>query len=406
MPHIPLAARMRPKTIDQIIGQDEVTHKDSILWKMIEHDVLTSLILYGPPGTGKTSIAHVIAMHTKADFQKVNAVDGSKKDLTEVVKIAKKNLEDKDLRTILFIDEIHRFNKAQQDYLLPFVEDGTIILIGATTENPFFEVNNALVSRSHIITLKPIGPDGVLTALNRAMTDPDGLDMTGKTITDDALNLMAEQSNGDIDLIQKPNLLYDKDGDNHYDTISAFIKSMRGSDPDATIYYLAKMIESGEDPKFIARRLIVHASEDVGNADPMALMLATAAMYAVTTVGLPEASINLCQAATYIAMAPKSNQAASDIGAALQYVHTHPNNNIPVHLRDAHYKNAKKLGHGVDYLYPHDFKDHWVNQRYLPDDVQQQFYHNNHMGYEQTQADYQNDIRRKNYQVSEHPDNK
>ncbi len=413
--HQPLAMRMRPTTIDQIVGQNAITHKDSILWKMVENDVLTSLILYGPPGTGKTSIANVIALHTKADFIKINAVADKKDDLVKAVKKAQESLKD-DKRTIVFIDEIHRFNKTQQDYLLPYVEDGTIILIGATTENPYFEVNNALVSRSHILKLEPITKEDILKVLDRAMSDPDGLDMTGKTIDADVLDLIADRANGDIryalslleqayvitdnitsdtikDIIQQPNLLYDKDGDKHYDTISAFIKSMRGSDPDAVLYYLARMITAGEDPKFIARRIFIHASEDVGNADPMAICVAASAMYAVTTIGLPEAAINLAQAALYVAMAPKSNAAAAGIEEALRYVHSHPSNDVPLHLRDAHYKHAKDLGHGVDYKYPHDFPGHWVWQEYLPDSVHEQFYHPSKLGHEAEQIDYQNSIR-------------
>ena len=414
--HKPLAVRMRPKTIDEIVGQDEITHKDSILWKMIENDVLYSLILYGPPGTGKTTIASVIAQHTHADFHRINAVADSKKDMVEVVKTAQKNLES-DIRTIIFIDEMHRFNKAQQDYLLPYVEDGTVILIGATTENPYFTINGAIISRSQVLQLKPIEKPDIIKVLDRAISSPEGLDMTGKTIGDNVFNFIADQSVGDIrcalsllekahaitdnididtikDLIQKPNLQYDRDGDNHYDTISAFIKSMRGSDPDAVLYYLARMITAGEDPTFIARRIMIHASEDVGNADPMALIVATNASLAAERIGFPEAQIILAQAALYVAMAPKSNTSCVGISEAMTYVRQHPSDDVPDYLRDAHYKSAAKLGHGTGYLYPHDFPNHWVYQRYLPDCVgNTEFYHNSHMGYEQKQAEFQNNIR-------------
>lgn len=414
----PLAVRMRPVTIDDIVGQEELTKKDSILWRMVNNEVLSSIILYGPPGTGKTSIANVIANCTNADFRKINAVTSGKKDMEDVIKIAQKNQQE-DKFTILFIDEIHRFNKTQQDYLLPFVEDGTIILIGATTENPYFEVNGALVSRSQLFRLKPITKEAVITTLKKAMIDERGLKGCGKTVSEEVMGFIADQSNGDIrhalnlletavavevtadvqiqtvkDLIQQPHVKYDKDGDMHYDTISAFIKSMRGSDPDAVLYYLARMIHAGEDPKFIARRIMIHASEDVGNADPMAICVATNASLAAERIGFPEASIILAQAALYVAMAPKSNTAAAGIGEAMEYVKQHPDDDIPNHLRDAHYKSAKKLGHGQGYDYPHDFPNHWVPQQYLPDSViNEQFYHNSHMGYEQNQADFQNHIR-------------
>ena len=388
-------------------------------WKIVTNEILTSIILYGPPGTGKTSIANVIANSVNADFIKVNAVSGGKKDLEKAIDTAKANNEN-DRNTILFIDEIHRFNKTQQDYLLPFVEDGIIMLIGATTENPYFEVNKALVSRSRVFKLEPLTKEDILEAIDRALTDERGLKDSTVIVNDNIKNLIAEQANGDIryalslletacaitdgtvvteecvkSIIQKPNLRYDKDGDMHYDTISAFIKSMRGSDPDAVLYYLARMIEAGEDPKFIARRIFVHASEDVGNADPMAICVAAAAMYAVTTIGLPEARINLAQAALYVAMAPKSNTSCVGIDAALEYVKNHPDNDIPPAMKDTHYKGASKLGNGTGYLYPHDFTNHWVEQQYLPDSAkEEQFYFNSHIGYEDTQANYQNNIRK------------
>lgn len=414
----PLADRMRPITIDEIVGQKHLLDANALLYKMINNDTLTSIILYGPPGTGKTTIAHVIANSTQSEFAELNAVESGKKDIENVCKKAKEALEN-NKRTILFIDEIHRFNKTQQDYLLPFVEHGTVILIGATTENPYFEINPALVSRSVIFELKPIENNDIKELIQKALNDKEkGLGDLSLTIDDEALNLITEQSNGDVrhalsllelasliatnstitsdnvkEIIQRPHIHYDKDGDKHYDTISAFIKSMRGSDPDATLYYLAKMILSGEDPKFIARRIMIHASEDVGNADPMALVVATNASLAVEQIGMPEGRIILSQAALYIAMAPKSNSACIGIDAAIDYIKKHPTNDIPDYLKDAHYKSAKKLGHGIGYLYPHDYPNHWCPQQYLPDDVNEYFYNNSHLGHEKEQADYQNFIR-------------
>ena len=420
----PLAMRMRPKTVDEIVGQSHILNKDGLLYKMIANDAMHSILLYGPPGTGKTTIANVIAKTTKANFEQLNAVAAGKKDIENVCTKARKDLDANGTRTILFIDEIHRFNKAQQDYLLPFVEQGTVILIGATTENPYFEVNPALVSRSVLFELKPIEKDDIKSLITRALNDKDkGLGLKQQTIDDDALELLAEQANGDVRhalsllelaslnasqqnitsddvkaVIQKPHIHYDKDGDKHYDTISAFIKSMRGSDPDAVLYYLAKMIESGEDPKFIARRIMICASEDVSNADPMAILVATEASLAVERIGMPEGRIILAQAALYVALAPKSNSAITGIDAALEYVRKHPSNDEPDYLKDAHYKSAAKLGHGVGYLYPHDYNNHYVFQQYLPDSVKEHFYHNSHIGYEQKQADYINGIRQEEYQ--------
>lgn len=411
----PLAVRMRPHRLEDIVGQHHILYDGSLLQKMVQTDTLRSIILYGPPGTGKTTIASVIAEATSADFKKVNAVSSGKKDIEEVCTSAKKT----GMRTILFIDEIHRFNKAQQDYLLPFVEDGTVILIGATTENPFFEVNPALVSRSALFQLKPVEAADLKALIIRAMGDAEnGLGGQGLALEEAAADLIAEQANGDarnalsllemaavdagtsvitVDnvkrVIFKPHLRYDKDGDMHYDTISAFIKSMRGSDPDGTLYYLARMIEAGEDPKFIARRIMVHACEDVGSADPMALVVAVAASLAVERIGMPEGRIPLSMAATYIAMAPKCNTACASIDKALQYVKDHPSDDVPPHLRDCHYKSASKLGNGIGYKYPHDYPGHWVKQQYLPDDVKEMFYENSHMGREQEQATYQNSIR-------------
>lgn len=420
MEHQPLAMRMRPETIDDIVGQTHILNKDSLLHKMIANDTMHSILLYGPPGTGKTTIANVIAKTTKANFKQMNAVAAGKKDIETACSNAKKELEQSETRTILFIDEIHRFNKAQQDYLLPFVENGTIILIGATTENPYFEVNPALVSRSVIFELKQIEPCDIITLIDRALSDKEkGLGEKNQNMDDDAKSFLATQANGDLRyalsilelaslnagdkdittddvkaVIQKPHINYDKDGDAHYNTISAFIKSMRGSDPDATLYYLAKMIESGEDPKFIARRIMICASEDIGNADPIALCVATNAALAVERIGMPEGRIILSQAAIYLAMAPKSNSAIIGIDAALKYIKNNPSNDEPDYLKDAHYKSAAKLGHGVGYIYPHDYKSHWYPQQYLPDSVVgQHFYKNSHNGYEDVQANYINNIR-------------
>lgn len=417
----PLAMRMRPETVDEIVGQSHILNKDALLYKMIKNDTMHSILLYGPPGTGKTTIANVIAKTTKAKFEQLNAVAAGKKDIENVCVKAKKELEENSVRTILFIDEIHRFNKSQQDYLLPFVEQGTVILIGATTENPYFEVNPALVSRSVLFELKPIDKEDIKVLIERALTDKQkGLGAYDQKIHDDALELLSEQANGDIRhalsllelaslnaspnditsedvkaVIQKPHIQYDKDGDKHYDTISAFIKSMRGSDPDAVLYYMAKMIEAGEDPKFIARRIMICAAEDVSNADPMALVVATNASLAVERIGMPEGRIILAQAALYIAMAPKSNSAIQGIDRAIEYVRKHPSNDQPDYLKDAHYKSAAKLGHGVGYLYPHDYVNHYVMQQYLPDSVRERFYQNSHIGYEKVQADYMNAIREK-----------
>ena len=405
-----LAVRMRPQTLDDIVGQDEAIGNGTIFNNMIKDDKLKSIMLYGPPGTGKTTIAEVVSRTTNAEFHKINAVSSGKKDIEEVCKIGQKNVAN-GKRTVLFIDEIHRFNKAQQDYLLPFVENDIVILIGATTENPFFEVNGALMSRCYLVKLSPVKPEDIKTVVLRALNDTiNGLGQYGQTIDDDALTLIAIQCNGDVRyalqllelaslsaygkdkivitdvqaVIQKPHLTYDKDGDKHYDTISAFIKSMRGSDPDATLYYLARMIEAGEDPKFIARRILVHASEDVGMADPNAIVIAAAAVDAVNFIGLPEARINLAHAALYIALAPKSNSVVKGIDKALEYVHNNPSDDVPPAMRDNHYKSAYKLGHGVGYEYPHDYPNHWVKQQYLPDGVNETFYESDNMGYQKS----------------------
>lgn len=410
----PLAARMRPRTLDEVVGQQHIIAKDKLLYRAILADKLSSIILYGPPGTGKTTLAKVIAGTTKAEFTQINATIAGKKDMEEVVQKAKDNLGMYGKKTILFIDEIHRFNKGQQDYLLPFVEDGTVILIGATTENPYFEVNGALISRSVIFELKPLGTDDIKELLGRAVTDKErGMGSYKAVLEPDAADFLADLADGDArhalnalelgilttersedglihitkevaeECIQKKVARYDKDGDNHYDTISAFIKSMRGSDPDAAVYYLARMLNAGEDPKFIVRRMMVCASEDVGNADPQALQVAVAASLAVERLGMPEARITLAQAASYIATAPKSNAAYLAIDSAMSTVTETGNLPIPPHLQDAHYKSAAKLGHGIGYKYAHDYPDHYVKQQYLPYELNgKEFYSPTGNGYE------------------------
>ena len=410
----PLAARLRPTTLDEVVGQEHIVGKGTLLYRAIKADKLSSIIFYGPPGTGKTTLAKVIANTTSAEFKQLNATVAGKKDMEEVVNDAKNALSMYGKRTILFIDEIHRFNKGQQDYLLPFVEDGTVILIGATTENPYFEVNGALISRSIIFELKPLTKENVKEILKRAVFDKEkGMGAYDAAIDEDALEFLSDLSNGDartalnaielailttersedgkihitIDVasecIQKRRTYYDKNGDNHYDTVSAFIKSMRGSDPDAAVFYLAKMLYAGESVTFIARRMMICASEDVGNADPQALQVAVAASLAVERVGMPEAQIILSQAAEYIATAPKSNASCVAIEEAMRAVNDTKNVTIPIHLKDAHYKGAAKLGHGVDYKYAHDYKNHYVKQQYLPYELEgEEFYHISDMGYE------------------------
>ena len=409
----PLASRLRPRTLDEIVGQKHIIGKDKLLYRAIRADKLSSLIFYGPPGTGKTTIARVIANTTKADFTQLNATVAGKKDMEAVVNRAKDNLGMYGRKTILFVDEIHRFNKGQQDYLLPFVEDGTVILIGATTENPYFEVNGALLSRSVIFELKALEKSDILELIHRALTDKErGMGAYQAEITGEAADFLADIAGGDArsalnaielgvlttepsgdgrihltlevmsECIQKRTVRYDKTGDNHYDTISAFIKSMRGSDPDAAVYYLAKMIYAGEDERFIARRIMICASEDVGNADPMALTVAVSAAQAVQRIGFPEAYIILTQAASYVACAPKSNSAVNAIFAAMESVKT-KRTSVPPHLQDAHYPGAGKLGHGTGYKYAHDYPNHYVEQQYLPDEVLgEKFYELSDNGYE------------------------
>ncbi len=420
----PLASRLRPVTLDEVVGQQHIIGKDKLLYRAIQADKISSIIFYGPPGTGKTTLAKVIANTTSAEFTQINATVAGKKDMEEVVKKAKDTLGMYQKKTILFVDEIHRFNKSQQDYLLPFVEDGTLILIGATTENPYFEVNGALISRSSIFELFPLSKEDIKTLLLRALSDKEkGMGSYEAQIDEDALDFLADIAGGDArnalnaielgvlttkrsedgiihislevasECIQKRVVRYDKDGDNHYDTISAFIKSMRGSDPDAAVYYLAKMLYAGEDIKFIARRIMICAAEDVGNADPRALMLAVSAAQAVERVGMPEAQIILSQAVLYVATAPKSNSAVNAIFAAMDNV-KHHKTTVPAHLQDAHYKSSGKLGHGVGYKYAHDYPKHYVDQQYLPEEIKDEsFYHPGDNGYEKDIKEWMKYIR-------------
>ena len=421
----PLAARMRPRTLDEVVGQEHVLGKDKLLYRAIAADKISSVIFYGPPGTGKTTLAKVIANTTSASFTQINATIAGKKDMEEVVEKAKQEQGMYGKRTILFIDEIHRFNKAQQDYLLPFVEDGTVILIGATTENPYFEVNSALISRSIIFELKPLSVKNVSSLIRKAVYDTErGMGAYDAVIEDDAVAFLADIAGGDArhalnavelgvlttpraedgkihitlevaqECIQKRAVRYDKGGDNHYDTISAFIKSMRGSDPDAAVYYLARMLYAGEDVKFIARRIMICASEDVGNADPQALVVAVNAAQAVERVGMPESQLILSQAASYVACAPKSNSCTIAIEEAIKEVENSGNLPIPTHLQDAHYKGAAKLGHGVGYKYAHDYPNHYVEQQYLPYELNgKEFYKPTGNGYEQKIKEHMKKLR-------------
>ncbi len=420
----PLASRLRPSDLEEVVGQQHIIGKDKLLYRAIKADKLSSILFYGPPGTGKTTLARVIANTTSAEFKQINATSAGKKDMEAVVAEAKNNQGMYGRKTILFIDEIHRFNKGQQDFLLPYVEDGTVILIGATTENPYFEVNNALISRSIIFELNSLSKEDIKTLILRAVQDEKkGMGAYNACIEDEALEFLSDISNGDAraalnaielgilttdrssdgkihitlsvaeECIQKRVVKYDKDGDNHYDTISAFIKSMRGSDPDAAVYYLARMLYAGEDIKFIARRIMICAAEDVGNADPQALVVAVAAAQAVERLGLPEARIPLCQAVSYVASAPKSNSAILAIDKAMSVVAKTKTAPIPVHLQDAHYKSAEKLGHGNGYLYAHDYPGHYVKQQYLPDGLTgEKFYEPTQNGYEAEIVSYLNSL--------------
>lgn len=402
----PLAARLRPEKLEDFKGQKDIVGKNTLLYRAIKADKLSSIILYGPPGTGKTTLAKIIANTTASDFVQINATTANIKDIKETVEQAKDVRGMLNKRTILFIDEIHRFNKIQQDALLPHVEDGTVILVGATTENPYFEVNKALISRSIIFELKKLSKDDIKEIINNALTDEEkGLGIYNAVIEDKAADFIAEVSNGDarialnaielavltttkkengvtvIDMetaqqcIQKRAVNYEKNGDNHYDTISAFIKSMRGSDPDAAIYYLARMIYAGEDPKFIVRRIIICASEDVGNADPRALQVAVSAAQAIDFIGMPEGRIILAQAAAYVACAPKSNSAIIGIDKALKDVKDITTSGIPPYLKDAHYLGAKDLNRGIGYKYAHNYNNHYVEQKYLPLELQGNCYY-------------------------------
>ena len=409
----PLASRLRPRTLEEVVGQQEIIGKGKLLYRAIKADKLGSIIFYGPPGTGKTTLAKVIANTTSAEFTQINATVAGKKDMEEVVQKAKDSMGMYGKRTILFVDEIHRFNKGQQDYLLPFVEDGTLILIGATTENPYFEVNGALISRSVVFELKPLSKEDIKTLISRAVYDVErGMGSYDAVIDDDAADFLADMADGDArsalnavelgvlttersedgkihltldvaaECIQKRVVRYDKTGDNHYDTISAFIKSMRGSDPDAAVYYLARMLYAGESVTFISRRIMICAAEDVGNADPQALQVAVAAAQAVERVGMPEAQIILSQAVLYVATAPKSNSATNAIFEATQAVREYKAT-VPVHLQDSHYKGAAKLGHGIGYEYAHDFPKHFSRQQYLPNEIKDKvFYRASDNGYE------------------------
>ena len=410
----PLAARLRPTGLEEVVGQQHIIGKDKLLYRAIKADKVSSLIFYGPPGTGKTTLAKVIANATKAQFRQINATTAGKKDMEQVVREAQDARGMFGRKTILFIDEIHRFNKSQQDYLLPFVEDGTLTLIGATTENPYFEVNGALLSRSMIFELYPLGTEDIMELIRRAVEDPEkGMGAYDARIDEDAARFLAEMSGGDArralnavelgimttersgdgiihltmdvvrECIQKRTARYDKNGDNHYDTISAFIKSMRGSDPDAAVYYLARMLEAGEDPVFIARRIMICASEDVGNADPNAIVVAVNCSLACERIGMPESQIILSQAAEYVATAPKSNTAVESVMAARKAVQETGSLAIPGYLQDAHYKGAQGLGRGIGYQYAHAYEDHYAGQPLLPDELRgTRFYVPSDNGYE------------------------
>lgn len=421
----PLAARLRPATLEEVVGQQHIIGKDKLLYRAIKADKLSSIIFYGPPGTGKTTLAKVIANTTSADFMQINATAAGKKDMEEVVEKAKNTLGMYGKKTILFVDEIHRFNKGQQDYLLPFVEDGTLILIGATTENPYFEVNTALLSRSVIFELTPLMKEDIAKLIDRAVYDKEkGMGAYDAVIDDDAREFLSDIANGDaraalnavelavlttqksedckihIDIeaasecIQKRVVRYDKTGDNHYDTVSAFIKSMRGSDPNAAVYYLTRMLYAGESITFIARRIMICASEDVGNADPNALLVAVAAAQAVERIGMPEAKIILSQAVTYVATAPKSNASYMAVNKAYDIVKDTKTAKIPAHLQDSHYKGAAKLGHGMGYMYAHDYPNHYVKQQYMPEGMEDiVLYEPAEIGYEKRILEHMNRLK-------------
>ena len=402
----PLAYRVRPKTLEELVGQEEILGKNKILYRTIIADRLSSIILWGPTGCGKTSLAKVISNTTKYKFIKLNAVTSGVSDIKQAVEEAKNPMLNPTGKCILFIDEIHRFNKLQQDALLPYVEDGTVILIGATTENPYFEVNKALISRSMVVKLKPLEPKDIFKVLKNALVNPEGLGTYNIKIEDSTLMKIAEFSNGDVrtalnslevavlttsmdkdgvinitpeimaESMGKKKAMFDKSGDSHYDNISAFIKSMRGSDPDATVFYLARAIEGGEDPVFLARRIVIAAAEDVGLANPNALVVANSAMQAVASVGMPEARIILSEAALYVANSKKSNAGYLAIDKALEDVRTKDTGEIPMHIRNAPASGMKDFGYSVGYKYPHDYPGHWVEQQYLPDKMLGTKYYN------------------------------
>ncbi len=415
----PLALRMRPQNLDQFIGQAHIIGKGKLLYRLITADKLSSVLFYGPPGTGKTSLARIIANRTQSAFYELNAVTAGKKEMIEILDKAKNNLGVYNQKSILFIDEIHRFNKAQQDALLPSVEKGLVTLIGATTENPYFEINSPLLSRSTIFEFKDLTRADIKAIIKAAINDRDrGYGTMKISIEEAAIDYLADLSNGDVrralnalelgiltidkakdgtiyfdlentqECIQQKAIQYDKNGDHHYDTISAFIKSIRGSDPDAALYWMAKMLAAGEDPKFIARRMVVAASEDIGNAQPLALTIAMAAAEAVSFIGMPEARINLAQAVVFLACAPKSNASYLAINAAMKAV-KEGSNTVPPHLKDAHYQGSKDLNRGIDYAYPHDYPGHYVDQNYLPEDLRGAcFYQPGDLGFEKKMKDY------------------
>ncbi|NTW72504.1 MAG: replication-associated recombination protein A [Eubacteriaceae bacterium] len=423
----PLAMRMRPESLEEFSGQEHILGKNKLLYRMILADRMTSVILYGPPGTGKTTLARIIANTTQSNFTQLNAVTSGVKDLREVIQQAKEDLGMYGKKTILFIDEIHRFNKGQQDALLPAVEEGVVVLIGATTENPYFEVNAPLVSRSRIFRLNNLEAVDIERILKKAISDEErGFGKLKVNMEEAAMKHIAESCNGDarnalnalelavltsdedengiinIDLntaeecIQKRVIHYDKNGDNHYDNVSAFIKSIRGSDPDAALYWMAKMLWAGEDPKFIGRRIIISASEDVGNADPNAINVAVSAFRALEIIGMPEARITLAQAVTYLACAPKSNAAYTGIKNALSDIQNKRTGEVPLHLRDAGYKGAKEMGHGKGYKYPHEFENHYIEQNYMPQGMEGVVYYRpTDLGYEKIMKEYLEKIKKR-----------
>lgn len=421
----PLAERLKPSCLEEYVGQEHILAKDKLLYRSIKSDRITSLILYGPPGVGKTSLAKIIARTTNCNYVQLNAVTSGIKDIKEIIEKATQELYINGKKTILFIDEIHRFNKTQQDSLLPHVEKGTVTLIGATTENPYFEVNKALISRSMVFKLEPLTQKHINMLLDRALKDEElGYGKVKINLSGEARNFICLNAGGDgrkalnalelavlttnkdsegiiniglgvvEECMQRRQISYDKKGDNHYDVVSAFIKSIRGSDPNAAVHYLARMLASGEDPEFIARRLVISASEDIGNADPYGILIANAALNVVKNIGMPEARITLAQATTYLASAPKSNSSYIAIDAALEDVNKSDIGAVPMYLRDSHYEGAKMLNHGTDYKYPHSYENHYVRQQYLPDELaNKRYYEPSGLGYEKRIKDRMDFIR-------------